>query len=123
MPSRTGHGVDRLLQLREDRQSQGCASLLLTDVQPTGADMLRPHAHDVAASLCGIEQQLDRKPGTCAELMMGTERCDLFVAPRAIPFALPWDFGFNASGRVVGEHVDRHRKPHEMAYCVQPIAP
>src|SRR6516225_6690881 len=55
--------------------------------------------------------------------MMLAERCDLFLAPCAIPFALPWNSGLDVSGRVVGDHVDIQREPHEMAYGVQPIAP
>src|SRR5262249_60185823 len=97
------------------RQLQGRAGLLLTDVQQPVADVLWSHAHNITASLCGVEQKLDRKAGARSKLVVATKRCNLFLAPCAKTLPFLWDLSPDVSCRVVHDHVDRQRKLHKGA--------
>src|SRR5262249_2748163 len=57
-----GRGNDGC-KLRVHRDGELGASLLLLDVQKSVANVLCPHAENIAAALAGIEQQRQRQTG------------------------------------------------------------
>jgi hypothetical protein len=66
-------GRDNGLKSRVQRNDQTHARLLLLDVEGVVADVLRPHAENIAASLPGIEEERQCQPGTGSCRMMPLE--------------------------------------------------
>ena len=63
------HGGQRALELGMNREDKRGAGLLLPHGDGIAPDMLPAHAHNIAAPLCGIEQQRQPKPRSCVERM------------------------------------------------------
>ena len=83
-------GVEHRLQFGMHRDRQLDAGLLLLDRQHARplADVLAPHADDIAAPLCGVEQQREREARLGADRMMRLELRDLVVGPSVESVAL-----------------------------------
>src|SRR5262245_58982213 len=85
-------GVEHGAQFGIDWNQKLFAGLALLDVQGwpvrSLADVLPPQAHDIAAPLCGVEQQRERKAWLCANWMMRLELRDLVVSPSVKSVAL-----------------------------------
>src|SRR5262245_55572372 len=75
-------GVEHRLQVRMHGNGQGRAGLFLLYGEHALANVLAAHAQDIAAPLCGVEQQREREARLRADRMMRLKLRDLFLAPR-----------------------------------------
>ena len=66
-----------------NRNDNLCPGLLLADRQHSITNMLRPHAHDIAAALPSIEAQIESEPLRCPHRPAGLKVLYVGLLPRS----------------------------------------
>src|SRR5215831_5173278 len=93
---------DDLGEARMSWDRQLGAGFLLRYRQDAFADVLRPHAHDVAAALPGVEQKRHRQSGPRSDGVVRLELFYLALGPRmdAAGFCFGW---LESGGRIAAD--------------------
>jgi hypothetical protein len=97
-----------LLQVRMNWNLQNHAGLLLPDRNEAVADMLAPHANDVAAPLSGEQKQRKRQPGPGSDRMRRLECRDLFFCPSSEACGCA-GFNSNPNSQIIAPRAGRNR--------------